>query len=134
MNNQHIEVVPIFLLFFFVFQNNTIIYLFLFYYLLAVSLNFYVSHIEKNIKITDCKKTVRLFPKETGTLSIMMQNNARLPVMNGKITFRTAKLPLINENIIFNSHSSLYNYSKVETVSNTIFTFRNEIFSRAKGL
>lgn len=136
MNNQHIEIVPlflqhyilkltipIFLLFFFVFQNNTIIYFFLFYYLLAISLHFYVSYIEKNIKVSDSKKTVRLFPKETGTLSIIMQNNARLPIMNGKITFRTSKLPLINEHILFNSDSPLYNYSKVETVSNTIFTF-----------
>lgn len=69
MNNQHIEVVPIFLqhyilkltipiflLFFFVFQNNTIIYFFLFYYLLAVSLHLYVSYIEKNINVTDSKK------------------------------------------------------------------------------
>ncbi|MDC2864769.1 hypothetical protein [Bacillus sp. BP-3] len=90
MNNQHIEVVPlflqhyilkltipIFLLFFFVFQNNTIIYFFLFYYLLAISLHLCLVY-RKKYKSYRLKKTVRLFPKETGTLSIIMQNNAKL--------------------------------------------------------
>ncbi|MEY8347411.1 DUF58 domain-containing protein [Bacillus cereus] len=115
--------IPITLLFFLVFPNQIALFFFFIYYLLAIALYFYVFHVEKNLQITNEKKLIRLFPTENGTLSILVHNAAKLPIVNGKITFRTADLPLINKKTTCNHHSFFYEQTKLNGTSSNIFTF-----------
>ena len=79
--------IPIALLFTFYLPQSFIIYPFLFYYMFSFFIYRYVTNIENHFQIMNKKQTTRLFPEESGQLSIMLQNKARLPLVNGKCFF-----------------------------------------------
>lgn len=81
--------IPIALLFTFYMPQPLLLYPLLIYYMLAFFIFRYITYIKENFYIINEKKTMRLFPEEDGKLSITLQNNAKLPLVNGKCFFHT---------------------------------------------
>ncbi|MGG0186769.1 DUF58 domain-containing protein [Bacillus rhizoplanae] len=79
--------IPIALLFTFFLPQPYIVYPLLFYYIFSFFIYRYITYIEKHFQIINKKQTTRLFPIENGQLSIMLQNEAKVPLVNGKCFF-----------------------------------------------
>jgi hypothetical protein len=79
--------IPIALLYFLFIPNPVLLYGFAFYYLL-ISISYgYVYFMETKLFIQNERRSVRLFPNETGTFSVTLENRAPLPIVNGKCLF-----------------------------------------------
>ncbi|MEI4802486.1 DUF58 domain-containing protein [Bacillus sp. NPDC077411] len=103
--------IPIALLFTFYLPQSLIIYPFLFYYIFSFFIYRYVTYIENHFQIINKKQTTRLFPEENGQLSVMLQNEAKLPLVNGKCFFH------INPSLVMQPSNSL------DQISKTLFSF-----------
>lgn len=103
--------IPIALLFTFYLPQSLIIYPFLFYYIFSFFIYRYVTYIENHFQIINKKQTTRLFPEENGQLSVMLQNEAKLPLVNGKCFFH------INPSLVIQPSNSL------DQISKTLFSF-----------
>ncbi|PGZ98561.1 DUF58 domain-containing protein [Bacillus pseudomycoides] len=103
--------IPVALLFTFYLPQLFIVYPFLFYYMFSFFIYQYVTYIEAHFQIMNKKQTTRLFPEESGQLSIMLQNKAKLPLVNGKCFFH------INPSLV--THPSI----GLEQISKTLFSF-----------
>ncbi|MFD0772034.1 DUF58 domain-containing protein [Bacillus sp. CGMCC 1.60114] len=103
--------IPIALLFTFFLPQPYIVYPLLFYYIFSFFIYRYITYIEKYFQIINKKQTTRLFPKENGQLSIMLQNEAKVPLVNGKC--------------FFHIHPSLDIYPSIglEQISKSLFSF-----------
>jgi hypothetical protein len=106
MRGQRLEIVPLLLqdhiikltipiafVCVFFFGYTPLSFLLIAYYLLAAFVHHYVRHMEHHIIVHDSARTMRLFPNESGVISIVIENRAKLPLVNGSCMFRTdAKL------------------------------------------
>lgn len=104
--------IPVALFLAFYVTNSYLVVPFLFYYLFAYFIYRYTAYIDKHFQIIDKKQTTRLFPDETGSLSIHLQNKAKLPLVNGTCFLH------INSTLIPNQTTG------VEQISKTLFSFR----------
>ncbi|MBO1580462.1 DUF58 domain-containing protein [Bacillus sp. XF8] len=104
--------IPIALFLAFYVPSSFLVFPFLFYYLFAYFIYRYTAYIDQHFQIIDKKQTSRLFPNETGSLSIHLQNKAKLPLVNGTCFLH------INPTLV--PHPT----TGVEQISKTLFSFR----------
>ncbi|PLS17109.1 hypothetical protein CVD28_13730 [Bacillus sp. M6-12] len=90
-----ITTVPLFFLTVWLFPHRYVLFLFWAYYIFALLVTLFIKNISSKLHILHEKKMLRLFPGNSATITIGLQNASRFPVPSGKLTIKLD--PSLNE-------------------------------------